>query len=78
MTQLEAFKYFIAAHGYRVTLGEMLRSSHAAEYRKMATFLRREGWIVTVKINRLAPGENLYTFTAPVLAAVDNDKAVPA
>lgn len=66
MTQLDSFRQFVIDHGYHLTLGEMLRSPHAAEYRKEITFLRQEGWSVIVHLNRKSPSENYYTFLAPV------------
>lgn len=78
MNQLEAFKHFVAAHGYRLTLGEMLRSSHAAEYRKMATLLRHEGWEVIVDQNRSEPGGNIYTFAKPAEVKVEDAQPVCA
>ena len=65
MTQLQSYTAFVSGHGYRVTLGEILRTEFAAEYRKQNTLLRHDGWKVEVELRKPA-GENVYTFQRPV------------
>jgi hypothetical protein len=65
MTRLEDFKQLVRSWGHRFFLGDILRTPHAAEYRKMATLLRNEGWLVHVSLNRKSPAMNLYTFVEP-------------
>jgi len=65
MTTLEQYVDFIDQRGPMITLGEILDTKHAAEYRKQHTLLRKIGWKVTVLLNKKAPGLNLYTFKRP-------------
>ena len=71
MTQLQEFKNFVARHRYQVTLGEFLRSTFAAEYRKQCILLRHEGWTVNVEIDRSRTGANVYDFIPPVRIETD-------
>lgn len=65
MSQLAEFKDYVRTSHHQVTLWSLLRSKWAAEYRKMHTLLRREGWKVVVELNRKVPGRNLYRFQEP-------------
>ena len=73
MSQLDDFKDFVALHGFTMTLGDFLRSHHAAEYRKQCTLLRHEGWTVEVDIDRSRPGANVYRFFPPAHVTVCQD-----
>ena len=65
MSQLESYKQFVRDHGWRLTLGEIMKTSFGCEYRKNNTLLRHEGWSVHVVLNRVNPGMNAYGFVEP-------------
>lgn len=65
MTQLDSYKQFVRDNGHRLTLGAILQTHYAAEYRKLHTFLRRDGWSVVCVHDRTAPGRNGYGFIEP-------------
>jgi hypothetical protein len=65
MSQLESYKQLVRDHGWNMTLGEILRTPYAAEYRKLNCLLRREGWSVVCVQNKVNPGQNGYGFVEP-------------
>jgi hypothetical protein len=71
MTRLESFKELVRSHGHLLTLGEILRTEHAAEYRKQITRLRHEGWSVVCVHDRTSPGRNSYGFIETVAVHVE-------
>ena len=71
MTQLTAYKSFVRECRWNLTLGQILRTTFAAEYRKLHTLLRHEGWKVVCVINRKAPGGNTYGFIEPRIYTAD-------
>lgn len=54
-----------AEHGNVLTLGQIMRTTLAAEYRARFTELRREGYVIACELKRPA-SQNLYTLTPPV------------
>jgi len=60
MSDTKHFLQWMTDRGGRVTLGEILKTTFAAEYRKHISLLRRMGHRITLKQNFERPSENLY------------------
>lgn len=64
MTSIESFEQFWIDSGYQLTLGEILKTHFAAEYRKYISLLRpkyeAQGYKIKVILNRKEPSKNLY------------------
>lgn len=65
MSQKESILEFFRLNGDRLTLGQILKTHHAAEYRKWFSILRGEGYRIECKRNNKAPSENLYICIPP-------------
>lgn len=63
MNDTEQFKLWLEERGNVVTLSDILKSHHAAEYRKHFTYLRKSPYFLDFrpKKNIKEPGKNLYT-----------------
>lgn len=65
MTDTDNYLKFLLERG-SVTLGEILKTHFAAEYRKHNTFLRHRGFQITCERNGMEPSKNRYTIKPPV------------
>lgn len=66
MTPMEIdFARWVKRHGGRFRLRQLAGTRYIYEYRKFASHLRREGWVVDVTEHRRAAGSNLYTIIPP-------------
>lgn len=74
--QLSRYREFIRHNSYELTLGEILNTSFAAEYRKYHSLMRQDGWTVGVELNKKEPGLNRYKFVEPLVVKYDGDQAV--
>lgn len=70
VTQREQVIDLFQRHGYRLTLGQILQTTLAAEYRARFTELRREGYTITCTKGKTA-SENLYTLEAPTIFQIE-------
>lgn len=68
MTQRQALLDLFKANGNRLTLGQIMGTTLAAEYRARMTELRQEGYSIVCKTKPGSPSENLYTLTEPPTA----------
>lgn len=68
LSGMEDMIRMVRERGYRLTLGEILNTHHAAEYRKHFSLMRRQGWTVHVDRDNAHPSNNLYTFKEPPAA----------
>ena len=59
MTQREQLLNLFQANGNRLTLGQILNTTLAAEYRARITELRHEGYIITLERGKTS-SENVY------------------
>ena len=64
MTQHQQLIGLFQQFGYRVTLGQILRTTLAAEYRARMTELRRAGWTIDCIKGKTA-SENEYRAAPP-------------
>ena len=64
MTQHEQLIGLFKRHGWRVTLGQILQTTLAAEYRARMTDLRKHGFTILCQKGK-TPSENTYTMIAP-------------
>jgi hypothetical protein len=64
MSQMTQLIDLFVASGNELTLGEILRTSLAAEYRARMTDLRKEGFTITL-IRGKHPSDNLYRLSPP-------------
>ena len=65
MTQSESLIDLFRQNGGRLTLGQIMQTTLAAEYRARISELRREGYSIECQINRKSPSENVYRLTEP-------------
>lgn len=65
MTQKEQLLKLFRDNGNMVTLGMILKTSLAAEYRARMSDLRRDGYDITCTINAKEPSENIYMLIEP-------------
>lgn len=65
MSDTQEFRHWIEDRGGKATLGEILNTHFAAEYRKHASLLRREGYTIECVMNHKEPSKNLYILTPP-------------
>lgn len=65
MTQHEQLITMFRENGNRLTLGQIMQTTLAAEYRARMTDLRHQGYTITCTKGK-RPSENLYTFQEPV------------
>ena len=76
MNSTESFEQFWIDSGYQLTLGEILNTHFAAEYRKHISLLRPKyqtmGYQIKCQINRKEPGKNLY-IRAPLAIPADEN-----
>lgn len=63
-TQKEKLIEMFRMNNNRMTLGYIMRTELAAEYRARMTDLRKQGYSITVKLGE-NPSDNLYTLVAP-------------
>lgn len=67
MTQRQHLIALFKEHGNTLTLGQILQTTLAAEYRARMTELRHEGYTIRCyKIKGKGPSENVYWLTEPV------------
>lgn len=64
MTQHEQLIDLFRRNGNKITLGQILNTTLAAEYRARMTDLRKEGYVITCQKGKCA-SENLYRMVAP-------------
>lgn len=64
MTQHDQLIQFFERHGWQVTLGQILQTTLAAEYRARMTDLRKRGFTILCQKGK-TPSENTYTMVAP-------------
>lgn len=64
--QKERLLEMFRANGNRLTLGQIMQTTLAAEYRARLSELRREGFTIDCIQNRQKPTENLYILTEHV------------
>lgn len=64
MTQTEWLIELFRRNGFRLTLGQIMRSTLAAEYRARMSELRQKGFVITVQRGTI-PSENVYTMECP-------------
>jgi hypothetical protein len=64
MTQHEQLIQLFRSHGYCVTLGQIMQTTLAAEYRARITELRKDGFVITCEKGK-RPSENIYRMTEP-------------
>ena len=64
MTDTQSFYEYFREHNFTLTLGEIMKTEFACEYRKHFTLLRKApefiGKQIRVKLNKKNPSENLY------------------
>lgn len=65
MTQKEQLLTLFRENDGHITLGQIMQTSLAAEYRARMTDLRHEGYTIALKRGK-RPSENLYTLTQPI------------
>lgn len=64
MTQHEQLIKLFESNRWRLTLGQILQTTLAAEYRARMTDLRKQGFVITCEKGPTA-SENRYTMVAP-------------
>lgn len=64
MTQHDQLIQLFKQHGNRVTLGQILQTTLAAEYRARMTDLRRRGFTILCE-KKSKPSDNTYTMIEP-------------
>lgn len=64
MTQKDQLIKLFEHHSWRVTLGQIMQTTLAAEYRARMTELRRNGFVILYQRGK-TPSENTYTMIAP-------------
>lgn len=64
MTQHEQLIDLFRRHGYRITLGQILNTTLAAEYRARMTDLRKRGFTIICEKGKRA-SENMYVMVEP-------------
>ncbi len=65
MSQYKDALEFFRQNGNRVTLGQIMQTSLACEYRKLFSMMRGEGYQIQCKLNRKEPSLNEYTCVPP-------------
>lgn len=70
MTQHEQLIRLFERNGNRVTLGQIMQTTLAAEYRARMSELRRHGYRITCQ-RAAKKSENLYVLEAPFAADPD-------
>lgn len=64
MTQHEQLIELFRRNGYRVTLGQIMQTTLAAEYRARMTELRKDGFVILCTKGKQA-SDNVYQMTEP-------------
>lgn len=64
MTQHEQLIDLFKRRGKRVTLGEIMKTTLAAEYRARMSDLRKKGYVFMLERGKIA-SENIYTMVEP-------------
>lgn len=64
MTQHEQLLALFRRHGNAITLGQIMQTTLAAEYRARMTELRKQGYVITCQKSKKA-SDNLYTLFEP-------------
>lgn len=64
MTQHEQLIDLFQRNGWRVTLGQIMQTTLAAEYRARISDLRRQGFTILCEKGK-NPSDNTYTMIAP-------------
>lgn len=64
MSQATDLLDMFIAHGHKLTLGQILQTRLAAEYRARMTDLRKKGFTITLERGK-QPSDNLYRLIPP-------------
>jgi len=66
VTETDHYYNFLKDHNFTVTLGEIMQTRFACEYRKHNTLLRGKGFDVKCERNSQDPSRNVYRVTPKV------------
>lgn len=64
MSQVTDLLDLFIYHGHKLTLGQILQTKLAAEYRARMTDLRKQGFTITLERGK-KPSDNLYRIMPP-------------
>lgn len=64
MSQITDLLDLFIAHGHKLTLGQILQTRLAAEYRARMTDLRKQGFTITLERGK-RPSDNTYHICPP-------------
>ena len=63
MSQRTEYESFVARNDYHLSLGKIMGTKFACEYRRIHSELRADGWTVEVDRDHKHPSKNMYWFS---------------
>jgi len=75
LTQRQHLLQLFHENGNRLTLGQILKTTLAAEYRARLSEMRRDNYIITCTKGE-TPSQNLYVLTEPVQYQFDGPQGI--